>query len=289
MLKLIIWDVQHGSAAYLKTPNGKHIAIDLGANSLNSWYQSFSPLRHLRTNYHITQLDDVIITHPHLDHIEDILNFELLSPKVLHRPSHLNAEAIWSNNQNADRDIRQRIEKYLEIDQRYREPIPPGYDFANPLDYGGVDVKIFSSAVLPTTNINNHSLVTVISYENCKVLFPGDNERLSWEQLLLSPDFHRAISDTDILIAPHHGRDSGFYDGLFNFINPLLTVISDGRFSDMSATGRYGAVTRGWTVHCRRGFDQNRKCITTRNDGVIEIDIGRDMSNGRSFISVNID
>ena len=30
-LKFITWDVEHGSAAYIRTPNGKHIAVDLGA------------------------------------------------------------------------------------------------------------------------------------------------------------------------------------------------------------------------------------------------------------------
>lgn len=30
MLEVMIWDVDHGSAAYIKTPTGKHIAIDLG-------------------------------------------------------------------------------------------------------------------------------------------------------------------------------------------------------------------------------------------------------------------
>ena len=32
MMELIIWDVQHGSAAYLKTPAGKHIVIEAQAN-----------------------------------------------------------------------------------------------------------------------------------------------------------------------------------------------------------------------------------------------------------------
>ena len=28
-LQFIVWNVRHGSAAYIETPNGKHIAIDL--------------------------------------------------------------------------------------------------------------------------------------------------------------------------------------------------------------------------------------------------------------------
>ena len=29
LLKFIVWNVQHGSAAYIQTPNGKHIVVDL--------------------------------------------------------------------------------------------------------------------------------------------------------------------------------------------------------------------------------------------------------------------
>ena len=56
-LRLILWNVQHGSAAYIHTPNGKHIAIDLGAGD------AFSPLQHLWRNG-VQRLDHVTITHP---------------------------------------------------------------------------------------------------------------------------------------------------------------------------------------------------------------------------------
>lgn len=288
MLKLVVWDVQHGSAAYLKTPNGKHITVDLGTGSFKSKERDFSPLRHLKTRWSVAQLDYVIITHPHLDHIDDILNFDLLSPRVLSRPRHLTADDVWANNRNADRDIRQKVEKYLELNQRYSEPIPQGYDISDPANYGGVDIRVFTPTMSPTSNINNHSLVVVISFENCKVLLPGDNEPPSWTELLDRSNFREAIAGTDVLIAPHHGRDSGFHRDLFNHISPLLTVISDGRFLDTSATDRYRAVTREWTVHRRNGSDEKRRCVSTRNDGVVEIDMGRN-DDGRSFISVNID
>ena len=84
VLKFITWDVEHGSAAYIRTPNGKHIAIDLGARRATD--SGFSPLVHLRKNWGIQELDLVVITHPHLDHIEDISNFRAFKPKVLIRP-----------------------------------------------------------------------------------------------------------------------------------------------------------------------------------------------------------
>ena len=38
-----MWNVQHGSAVYIQTPNGKHIAIDLGAGDAFSLLQHLSP------------------------------------------------------------------------------------------------------------------------------------------------------------------------------------------------------------------------------------------------------
>ena len=32
-LQMVIWDVQHGNAIYMKTPNGKNIMFDIGTNT----------------------------------------------------------------------------------------------------------------------------------------------------------------------------------------------------------------------------------------------------------------
>src|SRR5262245_48318230 len=99
-----------------------------------------------------------------------------------------------------------------------------------------------------TSNLNNHSIVTVLSYADSKVLIPGDNEAVSWKELLESPHFVAAIRGTDILLAPHHGREAGFSAELFKHINPWLVIISDGSFSDTSATDRYARQARGLKV-----------------------------------------
>ena len=35
--------------------------------------------------YNIRKLDCVMVTHPHLDHIDDILNFDAFNPRVFQR------------------------------------------------------------------------------------------------------------------------------------------------------------------------------------------------------------
>ena len=110
----------------------------------------------------------------------------------------------------------------------------------------------------------------MVDYQGVKILSPGDNEPPSWDELLANIAFREAIKDTHVLVAPHHGRESGFHPDLFNYISPLLTIISDGRTVDTSATRRYSTRTEGWNVLRRNGSSEVRKCVTTRNDGMIE-------------------
>lgn len=284
-LEIVFWDVQHGSATYIKTPNGTHIVQDLGTGSYGTNNKDFSPLLHLKNKWGIEQLDWVIITHPHKDHIDDIINFDKLSPCVLSRPKHLPKDEIMENVQEEDKYL---FGKYFEIDQRYSSPVSPDSDPSLPNNNGGVKILIFTPKSSSTSNINNHSIVTVLSYANSKVILAGDNEPPSWKELLEKEDFKNAIKNADILLAPHHGRDSGFYSGLFEQFKPKLTIISDGRFCDTSATDRYSKISNGWPVHHRSGGKEERYCVSTRNDGVIVVKLGYN-SNKTPFIEVTID
>ncbi|NLC93887.1 MAG: MBL fold metallo-hydrolase [Treponema sp.] len=285
-LEIVFWDVQHGHAAYIKTPNGKSIAIDLGTGS-NSEGDNFSPLKHLRTKYKVLNLDYVIITHPHLDHISDILEFDALNPTTLLTPRKFDREDIIDKAKESDKP---KYEKYFEICDRYTVDVKTtdsNYK-GNPDNWGGVVIKTFSPKFTDEKNINNYSIVTALEYAGSKIVIPGDNEPKSWELVKKDSNFMAFIKDSDILLAPHHGRDSGYDIEIMKHINPRLTVISDGRFVDTSATSRYGNITRKWTVHKRTGTDEKRACVTTRSDGVIVIKFGQN-SNGNSFIDVRID
>ena len=262
-LRFITWNVQHGSAALIQTPNGKLIAIDLGAG------EEFSPLRYIKNDMRINQLDEVIITHPHMDHIEDILNFDLLNPRILKRPRHLTADDISGGNPPAGSEAVKIYQKYLEVDARYTSPIQSTEDPSVPANNGGASIKTFHPTQSPKTNLNNHSIVTVIEYAGVKILSPGDNESLSWEELLAYKEFKDAIRGTHVLVAAHHGRESGYHGELFDHISPLITIVSDGRALDTNASSRYSAKSKGWKVKKGDGTYEERKCLTTRNDGFI--------------------
>ena len=278
-LQLVVWNVQHGSAAHIRTPNDKYIAIDLGAGD------GFSPLEHL---WHSgRRLDRATITHPHMDHIDDILNFDLVSPGTLLTPKHLTEDDIRGGNPKPNQDAEAKIQKYLEIRHRYSNPVGPQDDVDLPQNNGGVSIQTFIPRQSSTGNLNNHSVVTALQYSGVKILIPGDNESPSWEEVLGQQQFVNAISGTHVLVASHHGRESGFHGPLFDYFNPLITLISDGRAVGTSVTGKYDDVTKGWTVRRRNGTTQERKCVTTRNDGHIEVRVTP--GNPRSTLDVIID
>ena len=205
-LKFIAWDVEHGSAAYIRTPNNKHVVIDLGAKGATD--SNFSPLK-LLSESGLNSLDLLVITHPHLDHIEDILNLDLLPPNVLIRPRHLDDDDIWVGDDDVSIKIKEIFEKYLDISRNYINPVSSEANPTLPSNFGDVSFQFFTPCRSPRQNLNNHSVVTVMTYAGIKFLIPGDNEGLSWQELLGNARFVEAISNTHVFVASHHGRSSG--------------------------------------------------------------------------------
>jgi len=282
--KIVVWDVQHGNAIYIRTPGAKHFAIDLGTGSYEDSNYEFSPILHLKEQWGITKLHGIVITHPHRDHLDDIFNFDTLSPGVLVRPKHLSEKDIKEGNRKEDKEV---INEYIEINSRYSSPVNSDEDPFEASNNGGAQIDTFIPYSCATSNLNNHSVVTVISCAESKIIIPGDNEPPSWNELLGWSSFLSAIEGADILVAPHHGRESGFSSELFKHISPYLTIISDGP-SDTTASDKYSNNSSGWTVHKRSGGKEERKCVTTRKDGVIEVEFGKG-GDGSPFIYVKID
>jgi len=272
-LHICIHNVGHGQAVHAATPNNQIIVIDLGCSG------DFSPLKHLKT---VTDtIDYLIITHPHGDHIEEMLELETLGFKgrQFWRPGWLLEEEVRAANQSNYSD---RLDAYFANSQgMFTEPLQDHERVGNPIVNGGVTITEFASATCGTSNINNHSGVIIFEYLGVKIVIPGDNEPASWNALLQIPAFVDAISGTDIFMASHHGRESGYCSALFNAMSPKLCIVSDGRVQDTDATTRYSSHASSWNVQSRSGAaPEKRKCLTTRTDGSIEIIVGQN-NNGR--------
>jgi hypothetical protein len=270
MLEFFFWDVQHGHATYVHTPNDRHMVVDLGIGSFSTRHE-FSPLQYLRSHFGVNQLDYVVITHPHRDHIDDIYNFDRMNPLILHRPRHLTEQDIRAGNKPGDFE---KVDKYVEIDGRYNASVvgTPG-DVTVPANWGGVNISFFSPSGCNRGNLNNHSLVVVFEYLGFKVVIPGDNQEESWQELLLQDGFRRACQNAYVLLAPHHGRRAGFCADLLSLVDPNIVVISDGPEGETSCTGDYARYTSGWRAYYPDNTWDTRYCVTTRCDGMIRVQI----------------
>ena len=260
MLKVLFWNVQHGSAAFVSTPNQRSIIVDLGTGT-DSDGRSFSPIRILRANGLLDSIDLLVLSHPHEDHICDIHQLagipirKLIAPSV---PEELLQCAEPNNN---------AVGEYHALVSSHSYPMPFGLEADQDVDYGGVSIRHFFPDIRHT-NLNNFSVVTLIEYGGAKILMTGDNEEPSWTSLLCDTKFKKAIKGTDIFVAPHHGRSSGFHGPLFELIHPKLTIISDGPCQDTSVTDQYSSVSSGMRVYAGSA-SATRKCVTTRRDGNI--------------------
>lgn len=285
--EIVVWDVQHGSSTYIKTPNHTDYLIDLGIGSFGDQNSQFSPIRHIKQNYNVGQLDLIIITHPDADHLYDILNLSFDYVKTIIRPHSISEDEIIKKISNATDETHKEIfRKYLDLCRRFTRDIEFDQSYLNPRINGGVIIETFSPRP-ENKEPNNHSIVTILSYADSKILIPGDNEAPSWEYLMDDAGFFESINDIDIFIASHHGREGGFYGELFDHFTPKLIIISDGPEGKTSITQKYSMKCSGWTVHHRNGNpSEERKCLTTRKDGAIVIKFG--YGNERPYIDVSI-
>jgi len=273
-LEIIIWDVQHGNAILIKTPNGKSLIHDIGVGDYSENSISFSPLQHTRKKHHLYKIDHLIITHPHLDHIEDILNLDLFRVNSISYPKSISISEISKKIDNEFDSYKKEIfRKYLELIQNCLSPNLHMYNPFLPGHYGGVKIKIYSPKpdVDDSYKENEHSLTTFVFYAGYTILLSGDNGISSWKYLLNNHYFRDDLRNVDVFLASHHGRLSGYHDQIFKFFNPKLTIISDGRLRETSITDIYNSHTKGWYIQNQH---KQRKCLTTRYDGAIHLKIG---------------
>ena len=263
-LRILVHNVGHGLAVHLFTPNEQTIVVDLGASA------DHSPLAwlHQQTN----EIDLLVVTHPHGDHISEINLVQNFSVRQFHRPKWLTRDEILAANQAS---YAPTIDTYLSLSDGFPEPILDHDRVGNPSVSGGVSLSVFYSSACDRTNINNHSAVLVVEYLGVRVVVPGDNEAESWQELLHNPEFVQATQGAAVFVASHHGRQNGFSEPLFDLITPQICIVSDGRVQSTDARARYAAHASGWpVVHRSTGAVENRHCVTTRSDGWIDVKIG---------------
>ncbi|MFB6468535.1 ComEC/Rec2 family competence protein [Cytobacillus sp. Hz8] len=261
------YDVEHGSCTHIITLNNKHILVDIGSKTYKS-ITSYIRNKYLR--YYGGNIDELIITHPHEDHIYDLPQlYNILKPRVLQRPKGA-FDIIPTQNTALHKEIADYANK---MNREYSNPIGTGENPLYSSNNGGVDIEIISSADSWTTkdDLNTFSSIIIINYEGYKFILTGDNPKSILQNMIEINycDIKNKISNATALLAPHHGRTGEYCDSFFKLVNPYLTIVSDKSIVH---------TTQEKTAQLYKGrgaklYGKERYVLTTRNDGTISFTV----------------
>lgn len=196
-------DVGNGDSIFIRTPS-KDILIDGGERNSKAFDYLIS--------LGIDELDLVIGTHPHSDHIgglvkvlENIRVKQLMDPGVVH----------------TSKTYEDYLTLIYEKDILYTN-VKAGVKLS--LD-NEISLEILHPTHIEGKDLNNVSVVTRLVYNKISFLFTADAEIVS-EQEILAQGYNVAST---ILKAGHHGSSTSTGDDFLKAVNPKVVVISCGQ------------------------------------------------------------
>ncbi len=262
---LRVWDVEHGACAMLHHIRsgiaGRLAMIDSGCT--DDW----RPSTYIRYQLGREKIDYLFITNADQDHMSDLKGLDeagVLVPVLIRNPTYTGHEMakIKAQSGRLSRDATW----YVNACASYNQPVTEPFN-----DHmGGIKATWYFNPYPKFMNTNDLSLVVFIQYANFKILFPGDLEEAGWRGLLSNPAFRAELATTNILVASHHGRQSGYCEDVFDYFTPEAVVISDKPIMhETQRTGPdYRQVVRDGGVIIRT-TGKRRHVLTTRRDGSI--------------------
>jgi beta-lactamase superfamily II metal-dependent hydrolase len=266
-LQIVVWNVAHGSAIYVRTPNDRSILLDGGAS------EDFSPAIHLYNQYALRATDAFNLSHGDSDHVRDLPRIlTLIPPAVFYR----NPTAPRSLIFPTDPPEVDPLKTLNTFDASYSNPVPDYQLIHESTNWCGVEIGLFfnDGRFHEFVCLNDYSVVTVLNYGRLCFVFPGDLEGPGWEAMLARQDFVRATTQPNrwrVLIAPHHGHSAGVHKPLLDFFAPHLSIISGAYGDPHTDSATYANASSGLNVF-NRGAGTNSRCkvlTTKRNDSVL--------------------
>jgi beta-lactamase superfamily II metal-dependent hydrolase len=277
-MRIRVWDVEHGACAMIQhvgftlggQVGGRLAMIDSGSSD------TFRPSTYIRDHMGRNRLDYLFITNADQDHMSDLQGLwdSNIYTHVLHRnPTYTGDQMRAIKRQSGP--LTKDAERYVASCQVFNLPVEEPFN----AHMGGITVSQFFNPYPAFPNTNDLSLVIFVKYANCKFLFPGDLEKAGWRALLQRADFRAELQYTDVLVASHHGRESGFCPEVFNYCKPQAIVISDKamKHASQEMVPDYRAITTDLGIPIRTS-GKMRHVLTTRRDGWIQFTVG---DNGR--------
>ncbi|MBR6781853.1 MAG: MBL fold metallo-hydrolase [Clostridia bacterium] len=199
-------DVGQGDAALIRTEAGD-ILIDAGTNS------SEDELKAYLNSLGVTDIEYAIFTHPHEDHIGG-------ADMVLNT---YNVKRVILPNATATSKTFERMMDAIEAEKCEVIEAKPDEIFT----VGELTCTILAPISKSYSETNNYSVVIRAEYGETSVLFTGDAEVDSEEEMLARYRL-KGMLDCDLLKSGHHGSNTSSSQEFLNAVTPTFAVISVG-------------------------------------------------------------
>ncbi len=219
-LRVTFFDVGQGDAALIQFPTGETMLVDGGPKTLTYDAGEKIVLPFLRRN-EINNLDVVLVTHPHADHLGGVpAIMRSLPVKKIIIPNQRAQSLLYTEFENQKRHTTTTIAMagniISEIPNARLYLLHPTTAF---LDSDSSDGY---------TELNNVSVVFKLQYGATSFLFVGDAETPVEEQLdVVYGDFLRS----DVLKAGHHGSITSSSEEFVHLVHPMNVVVSVAKFN----------------------------------------------------------
>ena len=206
-LQIHFLDVGEGDSILIVAPNGEAALIDTG-----NLITGLRVAKYLKKKG-INELDHLIFTHPHLDHIGGA--FFILQM--------LDVKNIYDNGENLS-----RIAKSEDIYRWYDDLVRKSNKYTalranDTILLDGVELEIlWPDKPFIFSNFNTNSLVIMVEYGTFRCLLAGDSTSLTEVELLKK----KSHLGADILKVGHHGASDASSDDFLKAVSPKIAVIS---------------------------------------------------------------
>ncbi|MDP8262604.1 MAG: DNA internalization-related competence protein ComEC/Rec2 [Candidatus Ancaeobacter aquaticus] len=242
--EVTFFDVGQGDAMAIKTSRGKLMLIDAGPN------YPYAPLPRKLSSYMrkntIKEIDAIVITHPHRDHIGGTL-------RVLEK---YKTGMIIGNGSDYECSEYDKIKAYAAYNNIPYHVVKAGDNIHFDDD---IEIKVLSPPdETDGWDENERSLVLLVTYQGIRFLFCGDSDVEAIEHLCKTSENLKA----DIIKVPHHGSDNVNNEVFYEKVLPKIAVITVGK------NNSYGLPSK---TLLELFLSRNIRAYRTDKDGTITI------------------
>lgn len=244
-----------GDATILTSPDGKTMLIDAGDPAAGG--QVVAALQAMG----ITRIDDLVASHPHVDHIGGFLAVMRAFEIGQVMTSYVEYPTVYYDAYMTE--IRDQDLDHVYLSQG--DVFSFGAYVTVEVFWPGSEIEYYDGYPQSSTQfINNHSLLFKFTYGESTMLFGGDLYTSAEREIV---ELYGDQIDCDVLKANHHGDQTSSCKPFRETVSPLITVMISDTLTDINT---YQKFRRGGSDVYITHFNGNVK-VATGGDGTYQV------------------